>query len=293
MSTFNRAHLLARSLICYQRQEFPKNLFELVIVDDGSTDSTFEMIHSWSHLTGIKCTYLTPHPKLAAWRDCAASINHGIRVSQGKYILLTHPEIMIGRTTVIDCVQKLEEFEKVRYTTGLADPIAPPNIGLYACARSYYLSPKEQVLLDSVNWKDKGPLAVREIDRFYEDDINGHPDFCHRATDIVAQPGSRIPTWESWIFGGHSKETWKRLGGMLNTTKWGSCDVGWMHRRNLLGIKNHTCPAESAIVVHQNHNLPGDIETPRDEKAWKDELGKMDIGNLNKLAYPSVDEIGW
>lgn len=285
MSTFNRAHLLVRSLVCYERQEFPKNLFEVVIVDDGSTDHTAEMVKEWSHSTGIRCTYLTPHPKPKGWRDCAASINHGIRVSTGRHILLTHPEIMVGRTTVLDCVNRLEEFEKHR------TPQSP--IGVYACARTYYLSPKEQVLLDSVDWLDKGPIAVRDIDRFYEDDVNGHPDFCHRATDIVAQPGSRLPHWQSWIFGGHSRETWKKLGGMLLTDKWGSCDVGWMARRNALHIENYTCPAESAICVHQNHNLPGDVDTPRVEEEWKRELAKFNLTDPNRLTWPYISEIGW
>jgi hypothetical protein len=291
MATYNRSHLLERSLMCYEKQEFPKNLFELVVVDDSSTDCTYALVDSWSHRTGIKTTILTPHPKQEKWRDCAATINHGIRVSQGRHIILTHPEIMVGRTSVLDCVKKLDEFEKVRIDQGPTDKRTP--IGLYACCRSYYLSPKEQVLLDSVQWIEKGLLAVRDIDRFYEDDTNGHPDFSHRATDIVAQPGSRIPTWESWIFGGHSRETWKRLGGMINTSMWGSCDVGWMHRRRVLGIANYTCSNESAIVVHQNHDLPTDVVTPRIESVWKEELSKINLDNPSDLIYPAINEIGW
>lgn len=293
MSTYNRSHLLARSLVCYQKQDFSNDRFELVIVDDSSTDHTNEMVRDWSHATGIRCTYLTPHPKPDGWRDCAASINHGIRVSQGKHILLTHPEIMVGRSTVKDCVNRLEEFENIRYTTGLRDPIEQPNIGIYVSTRTYYLSPKEQTLLDTVNWIDKGPLAVRDIERFYEDDINGHPDFCHRATDIVAQPGSRMPTWESWIFSGHSRETWKRLGGLQRTVAWGSVDVGRMARRRTLGINTFTPPNESALVCHQNHDSLSDIPTPRIESLWKEELGKFNFNNPRELVYPYIDELGW
>lgn len=293
MSTYNRSHLLIRSLTCYAKQEFPRDRFELVVIDDGSTDNTFEMLHEWSHVTGIKTTYLAPHPKLVEWQDCAVTLNYGIRVAQGKNIILTHPEIMVGRTSVLDCVCKLDEFEKVRYTTGLADPIAQPNIGLYACCRCYYLSPSDQLTIGSVDWGDRGVLAVRGIGGFYENDTGGHPDFSHRATDLVAQPGSRLPTWESLIFGGFSRETWKRLGGLQRTQKWGSIDVLLMHRRQILGIPNYTCPAESAIVCHQNHDLSGDIKTPRIENVWKEELSKLDLSNPNNLVYPAVNEIGW
>lgn len=301
MSTFNRGHLLTRSLVCYEKQEFPKDRFELVIVDDGSNDDTADLCNYWSNKSGIKLTYLVPYPKKDGWRDCAATINFGIRVSQGKYILLTHPEIMVGRTSVIDCVTQLEKFESNVSNQEIVVPDGADNtrvlrkraLGLYACCRAYYLSPRNQELIDTCSWRTEGPIVVRAIDGFYENDIGGHPDFSHRATDIVAQPGSRIPHWQSWIFGGHSRRTWRKLGGMLPTTKWGSCDVGWMHRRQVLDIANYTCPNESAIVVHQNHDLPSDIKTPRIPEDWQKELNSIDMSNPNNLIYPQVDEIGW
>lgn len=290
MSTYNRAHLLLRSLVCYEKQQFPKHQFELVVVDDGSTDGTAELVKKWSEDTGIRTTYLVPHPKGTDWRDCAATLNYGIRVSTGRNIILTHPEIMVGRTSVVECVNRLDQFETTRIEQGPVNHRTP--IGLYACCRCYYLSPREQTLIDTCQWQNEGTTAVRTIEGFYEQDVNGHPDFSHRATDIVAQPGSRLPTWESLIFGGFSRETWLRLGGLQVTQKWGSVDVLLMHRRAVLGIKNHTCPSETSIVIHQNHNLPGDIETPRIESVWKEELNKIDL-SPNNLIYPTVDEIGW
>jgi hypothetical protein len=291
MSTFQRAHLLVRSLACYGRQEFPKSELELVVIDDSSTDHTYQMVWEWANATGIKTVYLRPYPKGVNWRDCGAVLNYGIRASSGKHVLLTHPEVMPGRTSVLDCVKRLDEFERGRIDQGEMKYRSP--IGLYTCCRVYYLSPRDQVLLDSVNWQEEGNLAVRGIDQFYEADTNGHPDYCHRATDVVAQPGSRLPKWESWVFGGCSRETWKRLGGMLTTQQWGAVDIAWTARRRALGIPNHTCPDGSAICIHQNHNLPGDVETIRDESKWKEELRSVDLMTTSKLIYPAIDELGW
>ncbi len=294
LSTYQRAHLLARSLECYARQDFDLKEFELVVIDDHSTDNTRQVVERFVVDTGCKSVYLVPYPKEAgSWRDCGAVLNYGIRAASGHHILLTHPEVMPGRTSVADCVKGLEEFDwQWKKFNPLRNDTSPP-LGLYACCRTYYLSPREQVLLNSVDWDTEGPLAVRHIDRFYEDDTNGNPDYSHRATDIVAQPGSRLPVWESFIFGGHSRETWKRLGGMIQTIEWGSVDIGWCARRRSLGIPNHTCPSESSICVHQNHNLPGEVPTDRDMEKWVRELRNFPLESPSKMRYPEIDNLGW
>jgi len=281
MATYNRAHLLARSLVCYHNQQFDNSQLELVVVDDHSSDGTRDLVLSWSRSTGIRAVVVTDSPKTESWRDCGAVLNLGIRASTGKYVLLTHPEVLVGRRSVGACLDELLEFDANRRTKD--------KFGLYACCKVYYLSPQDQTRLDSVPWREEGVLAVRQIEGFYTDDKNGHPDFCHRATDIVARPQSRLPTWESFVFGGHSRETWKKLGGMLQTQKWGSVDVGWMHRRRTLGIPNHTCPDDDTICCHQNHSLPGDVPTDRNMDAWVEELKSYPLDNPHYLVYPAVD----
>lgn len=273
----------------------------MVVIDDHSTDHTSRLVTRWSDETGIRATVVIPSPKREGWRDCGAVYNCGIRASAGKHVLLTHPEVMVGRQSVQRCVDALEDYEakrtyveKKEYSTSgnLAYECTMP--GLYACCRIYYLSPREQDALDSTEWYDRGPLSVRDIPRFYEDDVNGHPDFCHRATDEVAQPGSRIPRWESLVFGGCSRETWKRLGGMLETNQWGSVDVGFNHRRQTLGIPNHTCPEESTICLHQNHDDPTkNVVTDRDMPKWVAELRDFPLSDPRKMRYPECDFLGW
>ena len=296
MATYNRGHLLRRSLEGYERHDFDNRELELVVVDDGSTDDTQFFLREWSRRTKVRTVVLTPHPKDRSWRDCGAVLNYGIRMSSGEHVLITHPEVIPGRKSVSACVSRLGEYEDY-----LKESLKPRGgsyspVGVYACCRVYYLSQKDQERIETVPWRTEGNLAVRQIVGFYTDDVNGHPDFRHEMTDIIAKPNSRIPSWESWVFGGFSRKAWSRLGGMLETQEWGSVDVAFMHRRKVLGIPNSTQEDDETIVIHQNHDDPSvNVPTPRVESVWRRELlGMKDVLDDPKaLLHPAVDNLGW
>lgn len=76
--TYNDAHLLPDALRTLAAQTFRE--FELLIVDDGSTDNTEEVVRRFSHQFR-KCVYLQkPHTGLADSR------NFGIRAASGTHI---------------------------------------------------------------------------------------------------------------------------------------------------------------------------------------------------------------
>lgn len=289
MATYNRAHLLRRSLECYARSadiDVRRDL-ELVVIDDHSTDDTQLTVKGecgWHG--GIPYQIIVPGPKTAEWRDCGAILNCGIRAATGKHIVLTHPEVMPGRRSIAALANELEEFE----AANRGHRLGGCGIGLYAACKVYYLSPCDQERIDTVPWREQGVLALRQIEGFYDEDGNGNPDYKHHVTDRVATPGFRIQTWDSWVFGGCSRETWKRLGGMWVTQKWGSVDVGFNHRRKKLGVVEWTCPDDDTTCAHQSHDGAGNVPTPRDEAAWRAEL---DATDKSKLSYPEVDELGW
>jgi glycosyltransferase involved in cell wall biosynthesis len=285
MATFNRAHLLWRSLVCYRTHEFDNRELELVVIDDSSTDNTQQLVRDWSAASGIRTVVLSPYPKIRDWRDCGAVLNYGIRASSGKHVLLTHPEVIPGRRSVAWCVDQLDLFAQTR------SPLNP-NFGAYACSKVYYMSPRDQERIDLVDW-NKDALAVRQIEGFYDEDFAGNPDYTHAMTDRIGTHPCRIKTWESWVFGGCSRETWKKLGGMLETSEWGSVDIAFMERRRVLGIPNSTGNDPDTIVVHQNHDVEsaGNIPTPRDMDVWKKELAAFDLKSPDRLCYPYVDNL--
>lgn len=76
IATHNRAHSLPRALDSIYAQEGLGSLYELevIVVDDGSTDSTPEVIHRYHNL---KCI------RLLEKRGISAAMNEGLRASRG------------------------------------------------------------------------------------------------------------------------------------------------------------------------------------------------------------------
>ena len=285
MATYNRCHLLERSLQCYARQDFPMDRFELIVIDDHSEDDTQELVHDFCHDHDMKYTIPTTGPKKEAWRDCGAILNSGIRASTGEHIILTHPEVLPGRKSVATCVEVLQMYESSRRHSQTPDLWT----GCYACCKPYYLSPRDQERIDTVDWLNEGPLAVRKIDGFYEEQP-GHPDYQPRAIESVGTGGPHTH-WLSWVFGGCSRRTWREIGGMLETNTWGAVDVAFVQRRKTLGIVNHTCTDDDTLCVHQNHDDPTkNVVTPRVEDLWKKELAGVP---LHDRAAMMVDHLGW
>jgi glycosyltransferase involved in cell wall biosynthesis len=238
MVTYNRAHLLERSLQVYAAQ--PYKDFELIVVDDDSTDNTQELLKEYARQMDIKSIIVRKRPGL--WRDCARNINLGLRAAKGDFVVATHPEVIPGWLT-------------------LEHTAAAARDEVYVASKIYYLSRSEQERLDTVAWREN-PLAVRELEGFYTSpSINGMPEYSHAAMDSHTE-------WQSWVFGGMSRNTWRRIGGMTEFDDWGVIDMDFQMRRYLLNIKTETLMNENTICIHQNHDNPEkDVLTPRDVEA--------------------------
>ncbi len=54
--TFNRVHTLKRNLLCLEKQTYPSDLIEVVVVDDWSTDTTWQMLERYESKLKLKKT---------------------------------------------------------------------------------------------------------------------------------------------------------------------------------------------------------------------------------------------
>lgn len=125
--SYNRAELLKKALEGVFRQDFPPDEFEIILVDDGSTDGTAEMIRSLSPPCRLEYLY-QPNSGLATAR------NRGIRAAGGEYIIFIDDDIIADPHLLkehlamhqkypgsvvngwVNHVDNLEKCEKPRFT---------------------------------------------------------------------------------------------------------------------------------------------------------------------------------
>jgi len=87
--SYNRKEILKEALKALFNQNYPKDKYEIVLVDDGSTDGTEEMVSSLSSPCRLK--YLKNGERMGAPR----TRNRGIKEAEGEFIIFTDSDVIV------------------------------------------------------------------------------------------------------------------------------------------------------------------------------------------------------
>ncbi len=104
MPTYNRSDLLGRALKALLDQTVPADDYEIVVVDDGSTDHTPEVAAESVEAGGGRIRYFRQDN-----RGPAAARNLGTREAKGEIILFTGDDCIATRTLVAEHLRVHEE----------------------------------------------------------------------------------------------------------------------------------------------------------------------------------------
>ena len=99
----NRKDLLKRSLMALFDQDYPKDDYEIIVVDDGSEDGTSEMVSSLKGPCSLRLI-TQGHDGLSVGR------NRGIKSANGDYILFIDDDIISDRNLIREHLRYHEKY---------------------------------------------------------------------------------------------------------------------------------------------------------------------------------------
>ena len=104
ISTFNRAEALMETLAAFAKQDVPQDSYEVIVVDDGSTDNT------WAELEAIS----TPYPLRTVRHEdnhgVSAGRNSGIRLARGRTLIFVSDDVLVSSSFVRQHLESLDRM---------------------------------------------------------------------------------------------------------------------------------------------------------------------------------------
>jgi cellulose synthase/poly-beta-1,6-N-acetylglucosamine synthase-like glycosyltransferase len=106
----NEEHNIGKTLDNIVAQQYPKELLEIIVVDDHSTDRTGEIVEGYAD-KGVKLITLDEGNKLNSYKKFA--INRAINESSGEIIVTTDADCRMGSKWLLSIIQYMELHNKL------------------------------------------------------------------------------------------------------------------------------------------------------------------------------------
>ena len=106
----NEQDNIGKTLDCIVKQNYPKELLEIIVVDDHSTDLTGSIVESYAE-KGVRLITLNEGNKLNSYKKIA--INKAIHAATGDVIMTTDADCAMGEDWVLSVVQYMESEHKI------------------------------------------------------------------------------------------------------------------------------------------------------------------------------------
>ncbi len=148
--TYNRKEDLKKCLYSLLSVDYPKDKYEIIVIDDGSTDGTFEFMKNISHKYGRLIKYHRQNNS-----GPAKARNLGIKKAKGEIIFFVDDDVLVPK----DFIKKSLKWYRNKKVAGVGGKVIPKKLSwpdLYYIARSI----DEFLYLIKVNRKLKRGIAT-------------------------------------------------------------------------------------------------------------------------------------
>ena len=112
ITTKNEEKNIGNCLESINRQKYPQNLLEVIVVDNDSTDQTKQVAREY------KVKVLDKGPERSAQR------NYGMKKARGKYLMYLDADMILSSTVIEKAVEKLSPVSNIQYPVSSIPPVA-------------------------------------------------------------------------------------------------------------------------------------------------------------------------
>jgi len=135
---FNGEKFIAQLLESLESQSYPRNRFEVILVDNASTDNTSKIAESFQKAEIIQLKENT---------GFAAGNNEGIKKSKGEFVVLVSQDVWVEKNFLSELVKTMQE---------------KPEAGIVGAAEHPYdgTIPKAKKIVES-SWMGGGAMMIR------------------------------------------------------------------------------------------------------------------------------------
>jgi len=121
-ATYNRKEMLKECLDSLCNQTYPKDKYEIIVVNDGSTDGTEEVLREYEEKAPCKFRWFTQKNQ-----GVAAALNHGIKKAIGEIICFTGDDCIADEKWIKELVKALDD-EKIGGVGGRIEAYNPETL---------------------------------------------------------------------------------------------------------------------------------------------------------------------
>jgi len=135
-STFNRCTLLCKALDYLVMQTLPRDQFEVIVIDDGSTDNTKKVVESFNNKLFIRYVYQRN-------QGIAVAKNHAIQMASAPLVLFMDDDDLADSNLLAEHIGTHEKYKEENIAvlgyTGLSDEVSLSPLMHFVTQVGYYL----------------------------------------------------------------------------------------------------------------------------------------------------------
>jgi len=156
ISTYNRRDALVETLKALSTQTVPAVSYEIVVVDDGSADGT------WEALADLRLPYALRSFRHPVNQGVSAGRNLAIRNARGRYLILLSDDVIVPEDFIAVHVETLRRFRSFWVVGGFRQlrSLRESPFGRYLDDLEIgFIEARKMALIDRNIWELSGPTA--------------------------------------------------------------------------------------------------------------------------------------